>query len=63
MALQVFENSIILLFLKEKSAEEIKLTFPKAKNILAFSFLFGDDFNFFVATNISIDMYDIKISK
>jgi hypothetical protein len=59
----VAENSLILLFLKEKVAEEIKLTFQKAKTILAFSFLFGDDFNFFIATNISIDLYKIKLDK
>ena len=29
--------------------------------IQAFSFLFGDDYNFFVATNISIDLYKIKV--
>jgi hypothetical protein len=62
-ALQVAENALILLFLKEKVAEEIKLTFQKAKAILAFSFLFGDDFNFFIATNISIDLYKIKLDK
>ena len=28
--------------------------------IYAFSFLFGDDFNYFVATNISIDLYKVK---
>ena len=52
-----------MLFLKEKAAEEIKLTFSKAKLIYAFSFLFGDDFNFFIATNISIDLYKIKLNK
>jgi hypothetical protein len=41
----------------------VKLTFPKAKKILGFSFVFGDDFNFFVATNTSIDLYDISLSK
>jgi hypothetical protein len=46
--------------LKERAAEEIKLTFAKAKMIHAFSFLFGDDFNYFVATNLSIDLYKIK---
>ena len=49
--------------MKEKAAEEIKLTFPKAKLLQAFSFLMGDDFNFFVASNIAIDLYDIKIQK
>ena len=44
---------MILLFLKERAAEEIKLTFQKAKMIHAFSFVFGDDFNFFIATNIA----------
>ena len=41
----------------------MKLTFPKAKKILGFSFVFGDDFNFFVVTNTSIDLYDISLSK
>ena len=51
------------MFLKERAAEEIKLTFQKAKAILAFSFVFGDDFNFFITTNLSIDMYKIKLDK
>ena len=63
IAMQVGENQLNLLFLKEKQAEEVKLTFPKAKKILGFSFVFGDDFNFFVATNTSIDLYDISLSK
>jgi hypothetical protein len=54
---------MIILFLKERAAEEIKLTFSKAKMIHAFSFLFGEDFNFFIATNISIDLYKIKLKK
>ena len=41
----------------------MKLTFPKAKKILGFSFVFGEDFNFFVATNIQIDLYDISLTK
>lgn len=57
------ENSLILLFLKERAAEEIKLTFAKAKAIMAFSFLFGEDFNFFIATNASIDIYKVKPNK
>lgn len=63
IALQVSEVTLILLFLKERSAEEVKLTFQKAKQIHAFSFIFGDDFNFFVATNFSIDLYKIKLGK
>ena len=62
-ALQIGENSLILLFLKEKTAEEMKLTFQKARTILAFSFVFGDDFNFFIATNVSIDLYKVKTDK
>jgi hypothetical protein len=53
----------VLLFLKEKQAEEVKIGFPKAKQINAFSFLIGEDFNFFIATNLAIDLYDVKISK
>lgn len=63
MSLQISDNFLIFLFLKEKQAEEVKMGFQKAKQILAFSFLFGEEFNFFVATNIGIDLYDIKISK
>ena len=61
--MQVGETQLNLLFLKEKQAEEVKLTFPKAKKILGFSFVFGDEFNFFVATNTQIDLYDISLSK
>ena len=63
MAMQVGPTQLNLLFLKEKQAEEVKLTFPKAKSILGFSFVFGEDFNFFVATNTQIDLYDISLSK
>ena len=63
LSLQVADNTLILLFLKERAAEEIKLTFSKAKMIYAFSFLFGDDFNFFIATNIAIDLYKVKVDK
>jgi len=58
----VTDNSLLLLFLKEKTAEEVKIAYPKAKNILAFSFLVGEDFNFFVATNLSIDLYEVKLT-
>ena len=61
--MQVGDTQLNLLFLKEKQAEEVKLTFPKAKKILGFSFVFGDDFNFFVATNLSIDLYEISLAK
>ncbi|CDW82519.1 UNKNOWN [Stylonychia lemnae] len=61
LSLQVSDNALVILFLKENQAEEIKLTFAKARIIHAFSFLFGDDYNYFVATNISIDLYRIKI--
>lgn len=63
MAMQVGETQINLLFLKEKQAEEVKMNFQKAKRILGFSFVFGDDFNFFVATNSQIDLYDVSLSK
>ena len=61
--MQVSQNQLNLLFLKGKQAEEVKLTFPKAKKILGFSFVFGDDFNFFVATNTQLDLYDVSLSK
>jgi len=53
----------VLLFLREDTAEEIKLTFSKAKMIHAISFCAGEDFNFFVASNSSIDLYNVKIGK
>lgn len=31
--------------------------------IRAFSFVLGDDFNFFVASNLNIDLYEIKFDK
>lgn len=49
-----------MLFLKEKTVEEVKFSYPKAKQILAFSFLIGEDFNFFVASNLAIDLYEVK---
>ncbi len=61
--MQVGETQINLLFLKEKQAEEVKMNFQKAKKILGFSFVFGEDFNLFVATNTQIDLYDVSISK
>jgi hypothetical protein len=39
------------------------MNFQKAKKILGFSFVFGEDFNLFVATNTQIDLYDVSISK
>ncbi len=60
MALQTLDNSMVFLFLRENAAEEIKLTFQKAKMIHAFSFTYGDNFNFFVVTDISIDLYKVK---
>jgi hypothetical protein len=62
-AIQVSNNCLVLLFLKDKSAEEVKLTFSKAKKIHSFSFLTGEQFNFCVATNISIDLYKVTTQK
>ena len=63
MAMQVAETQINLLFLKEKQAEEVKMNFAKSKKLLGFSFVFGEDFNFFVVTNAQIDLYDISLAK
>ena len=57
--MQVGETQLNLLYLREKQAEEVKLNFTKSKKILGFSFVFGEDFNFFVATNTQIDLYDV----
>ena len=59
LALQVGDNILNILFITPKSAEELRLTFSKAKNILAFSFLFGEKFNFFIVTDNSLDLYKI----
>ena len=58
LALALQENVLTLLFLSDAAAEEVKLTFSKAKIIHAFSFTTGsDDFNFVIVTNLSIDLY------
>jgi len=62
LALQVSETTIVLLFLRDKSAEEVKLSYSKAKYLLGFSFAFGDDFNFFVVSNQAIDLYEVKLN-
>lgn len=54
---------LTLLFLSEQAAEEVKLTFSKAKIIHGFTFTTGnDDFNFFIVTNLSIDLYRVDIN-
>ena len=54
---------LTLLFLSDAAAEEVKLTFSKAKIIHGFSFTAGnDDFNFFIVTNLSIDLYRVDIA-
>lgn len=63
LALQVSDNSIVILFLSQDSAEEIKLTFSKAKQIHALSFVMGEDYNLMVASNVSIDLYKVKPHK
>ena len=63
LALQTGLTDLTLLFIKQKQAEEVKFQFSKSTRILAFSFLFGDDFNFFVATNNLITLYDVKLNK
>jgi hypothetical protein len=62
LALTMNDNVLTLLFLSDTAAEEVKLTFSKAKVIHAFSFTTGcDDFNFFIVTNISIDLYKVEV--
>jgi hypothetical protein len=57
------DNVLTLLFLSDQAAEEMKLTFSRAKQIHAFSFTTGsEDFNFFIVTNLSIDLYRIDIA-
>jgi len=58
------DNVLTLLFFSDTSAEEVKLTFSKAKIIHLFSFITGsDDFNFFIVTNLSIDLYKVDVEQ
>lgn len=62
LAMIMQENVLTLLFFTDQSAEEVKLTFSKAKQIHAFSFATGsEDFNFFIVTNLSIDLYKVDV--
>lgn len=63
LALQTGLTDLTLLFIKQRQAEEVKFQYQKSAKILAFSFAFGDDFNFFVATNNLITLYDVKLGK
>ena len=63
LALQTGLTDLTLLFIKQRQAEEVKFQYQKSAKILAFSFVFGDDFNFFVATNNLITLYDVKRGK
>jgi hypothetical protein len=56
-------TDLTLLFIKQRQAEEVKFQFQKSSKILAFSFAFGDDFNFFVATDNLISLYEVKLDK
>ncbi len=50
--------------MSDSAAEEIKLTFPKAKLVQAFSFTgAGDDFNFIIVTSLSIDLYRVDVKE
>ena len=63
MALTTHDNVLTLLFLSDQAAEEVKLTFSKAKVIHAFSFATGsEEFNFYVVTNLSIDLYKVDVN-
>jgi len=64
LAIQLEETVLTLLFMAEAAAEEIKLTFPKTKAVQAFSFTgASDDFNFMVATSLSIDLYRVDVNE
>ena len=39
------------------------MNFSKSKKLLGLSFVFGEDFNFFVVTNAQIDLYEISLAK
>jgi hypothetical protein len=58
------DNVLTLLFFSDSAAEEVKLTFSKAKIIHTFSFATGnDDFNFFIVNNLSIDLYKVDVEQ
>jgi hypothetical protein len=60
----MIDNVLTLLFFSDTAAEEVKLTFSKAKVIHLFSFTTGnDDFNFFIVTNLSIDLYKVDVDQ
>jgi hypothetical protein len=62
LALKTQENVLTLLFLSDQAAEEVKLTFSRAKIIHGFTFCTGaEDFNFFIVTNLSIDLYRVDV--
>jgi hypothetical protein len=62
LALGLSENVLTLLFFSDSAAEEVKLTFPKNKTVQGFSFTAGsDDFNFFIVTSMSIDLYKVNV--
>jgi hypothetical protein len=64
LALSMIDNVLTLLFFSDTAAEEVKLTFSKAKIIHLFSFTTGnDDFNFFIVTNLSIDLYKVDVEQ
>ena len=41
----------------------MRFQFPKATAILEMSFVIGEDFNFILATNNLITLYDVKLNK
>ena len=61
--MQIGPIEMTLLFLKQKQAEEVRFQFPKATSIQAMSFVIADDFNFVLATNNLITLYDVKLNK
>ena len=63
LAMQIGPVEMTLLFLKQKQAEEVRFQFPKATSIQAMSFVIADDFNFVLATNNLITLYDVKLNK
>ena len=61
--MQVSPLEVTLLFVKQKLAEEVQFQFPKATSVQSMSFVIADEFNFVLATNNLITLYDVKLNK
>lgn len=51
-----------MMFIKKGECDEVQFNYSKAQKIWLHSFCFGDDFNFMVATNNMITLYDVNLA-